>query len=171
MVGVPLITPVVGLIVNPGGKLPVSTEYVVAPETFSEIFTGPDAFTGAIVGAVQITGGGVNPELGAAFTVPVYALEVDPYEFVAVIVKLYAPVPVGVPVIAPVVAFKVNPAGRVPAEIEYEVPPVIGAAKFAAVPEVKVAKVVVAITGADCTVPVNLREPVPDAFVALIVKS
>jgi hypothetical protein len=46
---------------------------------------------------------------------PENTLENDPALLDAVTVKLYAPTPVGVPEICPVAAFKLNPAGRVPA--------------------------------------------------------
>jgi len=41
-----------------------------------------------------------------------------PNEFVALTVKLGVPIAVGVPVIAPVSAFKLNPVGNVPLDID-----------------------------------------------------
>jgi len=46
------------------------------------------------------------------------ALVVFPAELVALTVKLYVPAAVGVPVIAPVVPFKLKPTGRLPLFID-----------------------------------------------------
>jgi len=46
------------------------------------------------------------------------SLVVFPTEFVALTVKLYVPIEVGAPVIAPVVSFKIKPAGSVPFAID-----------------------------------------------------
>jgi hypothetical protein len=56
------------------------------------------------------------------------ALVALPILFAALTVKLNVPAVVGVPVIAPVVAFKPKPAGRLPAEIDH----VIGTVPVAA---------------------------------------
>ena len=47
------------------------------------------------------------------------SLEVFPTAFVALTVKLNVPIVVGVPVIAPVVSFKLRPAGNVPLAIDH----------------------------------------------------
>jgi len=49
------------------------------------------------------------------------ALVTFPAEFVALIVKLDVPAVVGVPVIAPVVAFKFKPVGRLPSVIAQDI--------------------------------------------------
>ena len=62
------------------------------------------------VGQANVTG-------GVTLMVQLMVAEV-PVESTTFAVKLYVPAVVGVPVMAPVVAFNVRPAGRLPAEIE-----------------------------------------------------
>jgi len=54
---------------------------------------------------------------GTAVTTILSALVVFPAELVALTVKLNVPITAGVPVIAPVVAFKLKPVGRLPLAI------------------------------------------------------
>ena len=81
----------------------------------------------------------------AAFTVTLYAWEpVAPTVSVPVIVKFVTPAVVGVPVIAPVVAFRDSPAGNAPAvtaKVEAPVPPVTLTVWLKAVPTVAAGKV------------------------------
>ena len=55
--------------------------------------------------------------VGITVTTILMLLVVFPAEFVALTVKLNVPITNGVPVIVPVVAFKLKPAGSVPLDI------------------------------------------------------
>jgi len=56
--------------------------------------------------------------VGTAVTTIISALVPLPVAFVALTVKLNVPIAVGVPVIAPVVSFKLRPVGSVRLEID-----------------------------------------------------
>ena len=53
-----------------------------------------------------------------------------PATFVALTVKLYVPIAVGIPVIAPVLSFRLKPAGSVPLDIDHVIGVVPAALSF-----------------------------------------
>ena len=116
VVGVPVIAPVVGFKVNPGGSDPLVIENVYggAPPvaTSAELYATPTCPVPA--GQASVIGGGAMTMLQFVVAVPAAV----PVESTTFAVKLNVPKVVGVPVIAPVVGFSVNPGGSEPLVIE-----------------------------------------------------
>ena len=109
VVGVPDITPAV-LSVNPPGKAPCEMLHVIGavPVAVSvRVYVVPTVPFGSVCAGI----------VGAATIVIVSCLVTEPAEFSARTVKVNVPAAVGVPVIAPVVAFSVNPPGKAPDEM------------------------------------------------------
>jgi len=117
-VGVPEITPVAPFKINPAGKLPVVTAQlygVMPPVACKVVFAYPEPTTPTGSEAevvVTLNAATVIVILNAWIAV----LPLGVSESVTVTVKLTGPVvvPVGVPEITPVAAFKVRPEGRLP---------------------------------------------------------
>jgi len=110
-VGVPEITPVDVSKTKPVGNLPLEIDHVIGivPSAASVwLYDCPIMPPGK--DAVVIVGGAVMTMLRL--------LVVFPAEFVAITVKLNVPIAVGTPVIAPVVSFKIRPAGSAPFAID-----------------------------------------------------
>jgi hypothetical protein len=117
VVGVPVIAPVVAFSVRPGGSAPELTVNVYGarpPVTvIAELYGVPTVpVMVAAHCAVMVGGAIVIPQLLVIVPAAV------PLESVTCAVKLNGPAVVGVPVIAPVVAFSVRPGGRDPVTIE-----------------------------------------------------
>jgi hypothetical protein len=117
-VGVPEMAPVAELSTRPAGKLPVVTaqEYGVMPPVACKVapayteLTTPSGNELEVV--VTLSGATEIAILRVALALPLVGVS----ESVTVTVKLSVPtnVPVGVPEITPVEAFKTKPAGRLP---------------------------------------------------------
>jgi hypothetical protein len=110
VVGVPVISPVSGFKFKPGGKAPLAMVYVygsVPPSaTIAESYGSP---VSPLAG--HATGSGIG-----GFMVMPHSPEgtLSPSESVTSTVKLKVPSVVGVPVIAPVLGFRVRPGGKAP---------------------------------------------------------
>lgn len=124
VVGIPVIAPVAAFKFNPAGKAPVVIDHVTAPV--------PPVAPSVVLYAVPTVPFGrlVVETASAALIVIVSALVTvcagEP-ESVAFTVKFAVPAAVGVPVMAPVAAFKFNPAGNAPdgmVQVTAPVPPV-----------------------------------------------
>ena len=112
-VGVPVIAPVDVFSDKPVGNEPTNAYvYGAVP---------PEAVTVWLYAMFCVVAGRLAGfSVSAASTVPEYAREpVESAASVAVIVKLYAPPVVGVPLIWPVDVLSVNPAGNMPADTAY----------------------------------------------------
>ncbi len=119
VIGVPVIAPVAAFKLSPVGKEPNVTAYVFAP-------VPPVAVTVCEYGIVIVVSGrlaGVTAT-GGFITTEYALLPVAPTVSVPVIVKLYVPATVAVPLITPVAAFKLSPVGKEPAETENVMAPV-----------------------------------------------
>jgi len=124
VVGVPLITPVAGVKLRPVGRLPTDIAHVIGAVPVAArvwLYAVPTVPAGKE--AVVIVGA-----TGAELITMLSALVAFPALFVALTVKLKVVAVVGVPVIAPVDAFKLRPPGRLPLAIAH----VIGAVPVAA---------------------------------------
>ena len=125
VVGVPVIAPVEVVSVRPDGRAPVTMLHVTAPfllvAASVPLYGSPTLPPGKVVVVIS---GGMGPStivMNRAFSV------LRGIVSVARTVKLNGPTVVGVPVMAPVVLFKVRPGGRLPAEtlqVTAPVPPV-----------------------------------------------
>lgn len=158
--------------VRPAGNAPRVTRNVGAGE--------PSADTDRDTGIATANGPNTaETAVGAtpAETLTVKAVAADPTEFVAVIVKVYRPAVVGVPVIAPLPTSIDSPAGNVPVRAR------VGAGEpsaetdaVAAIPAVNVpnepdTRVGVVVALAAATLPVNVAETKASlGSVAVIVK-
>ena len=106
--GMPLMIPVDENSVSPAGSAPL-----VIAQVAGEV--PPDISKVALYGTLTMpAGSAVVAMLGGPLmtTVNGCGLEVKPPESLALTVKLYPPVVVGVPLITPVEAFKVKPGGK-----------------------------------------------------------
>src|SRR5271165_6242107 len=114
-VGVPLIAPVDAFSVNPAGRLPtdIAQLYGVVPPVAANVCEYPTPTCPFANDAVVIVsvGGAIVIDSAAVFDTAGTS-ESDTFT-----VKLALPAAVGVPLIAPVDAFSVNPAGRLPTDI------------------------------------------------------
>jgi hypothetical protein len=151
VVGVPAISPVELLSVSPTGNEPA----VIA----NEIGDVPPEVCTAWLYEVFIRGVGSDAVViaSADAIVPLYdCVAVTEFASVAFTVNAYAPAVVGVPPIAPVAAFKLNPAGNVPLPIVNaigEVPPDVCTVWLYAVFISGTGSVTVVIASADTIVP------------------
>ena len=170
-VGVPEITPA-GLSVKPAGKLPAETSQVIVASPVAAsvaLYALPsvalDKAVVVIVGAVPIVGSTVMLKLAVSL----------PPVFVALTVKLYVPIAVGVPEITPA-GLSVKPTGKLPAVISQVIGavPVAASVWLYAVPAITLGKEAVVITGgvrgAGSTIMLKLTVSAPPVFVALTVK-
>ena len=111
-----MMAPVVGFSSKPGGSVPAVIEKVyggVPPvATSAELYGTPTCAVPA--GQASMTVGGFTVILQLISLI----LDLRPEESMISTVKLNVPAVVGVPVMAPVVAFSVKPGGRLPARIE-----------------------------------------------------
>jgi hypothetical protein len=112
VVGVPVIAPVDGFSVNPGGSEPLVIENVYGGTppvaTSDELYATP---------TVPVAVGQTSAGTGAATTMLQLAVAVPaavPVESTTCAVKLNVPPVVGVPVMAPVDGFSTNPGGSEP---------------------------------------------------------
>ncbi len=157
-VGVPLITPVVAFKVNPVGSVPefkVNVYGAVPPVgTIVEEYATPTCpVTAAAQAAVSTAGEMVMPQAEVIKTCAGDAAV--PLESVTLMVKLKGPVPVGVPVIAPVLGFRNRPGGKAPefrVKVYGAVPPVATMAEPYWIPTCPVVAAHVAVKGAGNTV-------------------
>jgi hypothetical protein len=103
----------------------------------------------------------------------VSATELLPKPLVAVTVKADAPIAVGVPPIAPLALFKLNPAGSVPLVTAHEMgllPPAANVKEYALPTKPAGSEDRVVIVGGAFTPRLNCLEPLPIALVAVAVK-
>ncbi len=115
--GVPLITPVLAFKVRPVGSDPLAIDqvYGVMPPAARNValYALPAVALGSDV-VVMTRGTGATVSVNARLAVAGVAAE-----SVTETVKVNEPATVGVPVITPVLAFSVKPAGNVPFEIAH----------------------------------------------------
>ena len=124
VVGVPVIAPVDVFKLRPPGRLPLAIAHVIGVVPVAArvwLYAVPTVPAGKE--AVVIVGA-----TGAELMTMLSALVAFPALFVALTVKLKVAAVVGVPVIAPVDAFKLRPPGRLPLAIAH----VIGVVPVAA---------------------------------------
>jgi len=112
VVGVPVMAPVELFSVKPAGSDPLVMENVYGgvppPATRAELYATPTC--PVPVGQVRVGGGSTTTMLQFEAVVPAEL----PLESTTCAVKLNVPVVLGVPVMAPVAVFSVNPAGSDP---------------------------------------------------------
>jgi hypothetical protein len=120
VVGVPEITPLVEFRERPAGRVPVEIPQVIGVDPVRARVNENEIPVVRVPSEVVVIFGAVPP----VAIVPEYVCESEPTPFVAVTAKEYAPDPVGVPEITPVLEFRVKPAGIVPAEIVQVMGPV-----------------------------------------------
>ena len=117
-VGVPLIAPVLELRLKPAGRLPTLREYVsgAKPPVATTVWLYAVPYTSEGRDTVVIAGA------GGRFTAMLSGCDADCtglLESKTLTVKLAVPFgPVGVPVMAPVLGFRLNPAGNAPVLME-----------------------------------------------------
>ena len=111
-VDAPLITPVEAFKDNPVGKEPEVTENIFAP-------VPPVATTVAEYGVFCVSSGNEAVVIDTAgLIVTVYSLKASAPPSVHFILNVKTPVALGVPLITPVVEFKLSPVGNAPESIE-----------------------------------------------------
>ena len=150
-VGVPEMTPVAALRLKPAGNVPLKRLHVNGPRPPLTakvwLYTDPMLPFGNVVVVIVGAGGKLMVMLRACVADCGGLLE-----SVTLIVKFTGPFgPVGVPVIAPVPAFKVKPAGNAPTlreKVSGAWPPVVAIVWLYAVPSTPFGNDVVDITGA-----------------------
>ena len=123
-VGVPVMAPVFGLIERPLGRPPAVQVYGVTPPVAATValYAWPAAPEGSeVVVIVSVDGLIVSGMLAVA----VWAVGVEESDTLTVMFPLL--VPVGVPVIAPVVGLRLKPLGNPNAAQEYGVAPPVAA--------------------------------------------
>src|SRR4051812_8914775 len=122
-VGVPLMTPVVALIVNPAGKFVTAQVYGLVPPVAAKVAPYDVPVIAGDNELVVIVSGATT----AMVSVFVAVRRVGLVESVTVIVTVLVPSVVGVPVIAPVEALSARPAGRPIADQVYGAFPPVAA--------------------------------------------
>ena len=118
-VGAPLMAPVLALRLKPLGRAPAETLNLIVP-------VPPLALTVWLYGLLTVSLGRLAGLIAmAALIVTEYACDpVAPTESVPVTVKLKVLTTVGEPLMAPVLALRLNPLGRAPAETLNVIAPV-----------------------------------------------
>src|ERR1700690_151313 len=114
--GVPVMAPVDGFSVRPGGNEPLEIEKVYGGTP--PVATAADEYARP---TVPVLAGQTSFRVGGLITMLQFDVVVPaalPVESTTWAVKLYVPAVVGVPVMAPVDALSVKPGGRVPVMIE-----------------------------------------------------
>ena len=162
-VGVPEITPVVALRVNPSGKSPEETSQVIGAVPVAArvvLYDTPVAPLGKVV--VVITGG------AASISIESIASSYPP-PLVARMVKVNVPTVVGFPEMTPLFRLIVNPSGKAPLSTLHETGAKLVAASVAeyAVPTTPLGKVVVVISGKSHTLADSIVELLPAMLFAI----